>query len=270
MYPSSSVSLVGFMRRHSPAANRARRPTPPCSPLSQSSHDCVRIDIGLRRGGKRLIRGGFGPIPHSYPDKFPTACPLAAPESSAPGSSYRGPFGSPSTRSRDDVALNLGGAAGDGFGEGIQVIVAPAVHADDLGRVDTVEIDGGGGDALAELREAQAHDRAAGIGHGVLAVEREAISRGADRGAFGAQPREPHAHVRPIGRAGCEQFLDLESQSDQQRQRGGTALEAQGRHGRRPAVVHSAHHVRQRHAHASRRRPRSTFAGPPWCESAAR
>ncbi len=39
----------------------------------------------------------------------------------------------------DDVALNFGGAARDGFGERVQIVMAPAMHADHFGRVDTVE-----------------------------------------------------------------------------------------------------------------------------------
>src|SRR3546814_3999235 len=41
----------------------------------------------------------------------------------------------------DDVALDLRRAAGDGFGKHVEIVVSPAVHADDFRRADAVEVE---------------------------------------------------------------------------------------------------------------------------------
>src|SRR3546814_4662528 len=66
---------------------------------------------------------------------------------------------------------------------------------DDFRRADAVEVDGRSGDALRELGERQADQRAAGVGHRVLQVQREFVVGGADRCAFGAQARDAHAQL---------------------------------------------------------------------------
>ena len=52
----------------------------------------------------------------------------------------------------------------------------------------------------------------------MLGVEREAIGRGANRCAFGAQSPEAQSQIEAVGRASREELLDLDDQSDQQRQ----------------------------------------------------
>src|SRR3546814_11402286 len=75
----------------------------------------------------------------------------------------------------DDVALDLRRAAGDGFGKHVEIVVSPAVHADDFRRADAVEVDGRSGDALRELGARQADQPAAGVGPRVLPVKREFV-----------------------------------------------------------------------------------------------